>query len=120
MQLNSVIDDLKTGSYQVTRPGPSVYLNGIRQAAITLSTFPIDAIVVPVSGRALQNLPEAQRTQEVISIRTAVELKTRTDDSGPDQISVEGSTFEVFQVHGPWKLEGEIHYRAFASRRKAS
>lgn len=118
MQLNSSIDDLKTGTYQVTRPGPSVYLNGILQSATVLSTFPIDAVVVPVTGRALMDLPEAQRTQEVKSIRTAAELKTRTEANGPDQVAIDGDTYEVFEVHGPWKLEGEIHWRAYASRRK--
>lgn len=119
MQLNSVIDDFKTGTYQVNRPTGDVYVNGILQAVSTASSFSIDAVVTPVSGPDLQNLPEAQRIEDVRSIRTATELRTRQGDVGPDEITIGGSVFEVFRVSGPWTLEGETHWRAFASRRGA-
>jgi hypothetical protein len=113
--LNGAITTFATGTYTVTRTAADTYTNGVKVAGAT-SNVSIVASVQPLSGRDLQVLPEGQRADETLVLYTATQLFTRTPSQAPDSISIDGSTYEVFKVE-TWNYIGEIHYRAFVSRR---
>lgn len=115
ISLAGVIDELKTGTYTVTRPGPGTYVNGVWVTAAPVAIFPIVANVGSPTAQELQKLPEAQQVEDVRSIRTVTELKARTAQNAGDQVAIAGEVFEVFTV-GSMSDGDEVLWRALASR----
>ena len=117
MSRASTISRLRSGTtYTVTRRGQGSYdNNGIYTAAGSPSTFSIIASIQPVTGRALEQLPEAYHTDEVRQVFTSTELFAGTPTNAPDELSVDGVTWYVFQV-AKWDAHGELHYEAMISR----
>lgn len=84
-----------TGTYTVTRRGPTtVGADGIADAA-TASTFTITASVQPLRGRELQRLPEGLRVAERRKLYTSTSLKVI---GAPDVVSIDGDDWEVESV----------------------
>lgn len=100
----------KTGTYVVTRAAEGSRTKG-RFVAGSTSTLNVDAVVQPMSGMEMQELPEGMRTDETIRIYSATELYT---DAGgtrdPDLFAYNGNSYEVKIVNrwseagGYWKV----------------
>lgn len=107
-----------TGLYPVKRYGAGTAgSDGHWTAPAVASTFTIAASVQPVTGRALQDLPEGMRADDVRWIYTNTELRTVATDGGndrPDEVTIEGDVYRVFKVEHFRVLSG--HYRAQAVR----
>ena len=98
MDLASVVLSLSSGSYTVTRRGPSAYdSDGIRTSPTT-STLTVMGSLQPMSGRDLQRLPEGMRTREGKAFFTPTALLTAASGQEPDTISADGDTWEVSVV----------------------
>ncbi len=92
-----VIDELKTGTYTVTRITAETKVLG-RRVAGTPSTFPIDAIITPITGHVLLTLLEGiEWATAVKSVITTTALLVRTSTQQPDQVTIKGELWEVFQ-----------------------
>jgi hypothetical protein len=103
MDLTGPIVSFATGSYVVTRTTLRTYSGGLPTAAVT-STFTItDACVQPLTGRELKDLPEGLRGKEVRAVYSPTELKTVTDATEPDSISIDGAAWRV-ELCEPWGL----------------
>lgn len=115
--LLSSIAGLRTGTYTVTRTAANTLLLG-RAVAGSTSTFSIVAVVQPYAGgRKMLPLPEGVRAEETKHIHTATALRT-TDSAGEaDSISIDGTTYRVWAVEGPYTLGGSTHYEAYASKK---
>lgn len=111
--LSDVIDELATGIYAVSRPGPTTYTNGRRDPPTT-TAFELRALVHNVSGRALDRLPEGLRTKEAIAIFSTVELKTSSSAGEPDVVTYAGNTYQV-DVCDRWKASGN-YFRSLATK----
>lgn len=96
--LSGVIDSFLTGTYTVTRQSASAYGSDGRLDAPTTSTLSVDACVQPVGGRDLQRLPEGLRTEELLAMYTATELKTQGSGQDPDLVTIDGASWEVQRV----------------------
>lgn len=115
MGINSAIARLKTGTYTVTRIGNGTTVLG-RYTPAASSTFPIDAVVQPLTPRTLIVLPEGVRSEDVRLIHTTTPLRTRDNNGEADAISIAGESFVVWRVSGPWTIRGNTHYEAHVSR----
>lgn len=79
--------------------------------ATTITT--IYASVQPTSGRDLERLPEGLRSRESRTAYTSSPVATADQVLGiqADRITVDGSTFEVYQVQA-WPSSGPLpHYK---------
>lgn len=106
------IPDFRTGVYTVSRPGAGTVSAGVYTPGAA-TTFTIDAVVQPV-GHDLRVVPEGRRVEDVRRIYTVTLL--RSTASGPDVVTIDGDPYEVFRVDGPWTMDGETHYVAYAAR----
>lgn len=110
--LSDAIISLGSSTYTVWRTAEGAYVDGI-YAAGAVSEFTIVAEVQDTTGQQLQNPPEAQYASSLKIIFTTTELKTRSDTTEPDRISIDGQIYEVYQVEH-WGFFGSTHYRAYA------
>lgn len=92
--LSDVIDALATGIYTVRRTGPTIYVDGRRQAPVTTS-LSVRGVVYPTSGIDLQRLPEGLRTVEIITIVSPQQLRTAGPEGEPDIIEYKGLDYQV-------------------------
>jgi hypothetical protein len=99
MDLTAVIASFATGTYTVTRPGADTYDTNGRLVAGSTSTFSVEACVQPVTGRALDRLPEGLRQSEVVSVWAPLEMRNR------DTFVYEGETWQV-QESKDWNTLG--------------
>lgn len=107
----------------VTRTAPAAPVNGITPAGSTTTT-PIDGSVQPVTGRALRDLPEGQRTDDVRVIYTEQECFVRDATHEPDVIAIpdmdlngrtwRGGNFRVTKVEFFGVISG--HFRVTCER----
>lgn len=120
MSLNGAIASLATGTYQVTRTAAGTRDHG-RHMPGAVTTFAIVAGIDPMTGRALQDLPEGQRGDEAIKVYTTTRLRTRAEGE-PDRIAYdppgEPTSGQLWTVTTVSTLEGfgEVHYEAVACR----
>lgn len=73
----------------------------------------------PGTGRALKENPEGDHGDEVWKIYSTVELRTRTSENEPDEITIEGETHYVTDVRVRRGF-GTVHWQAQTSRRKVN
>jgi hypothetical protein len=85
-----------TGTYIVTRYTPGALVDGIPLADAT-STFNIDASVQPLSGRALQDLPEGMRADDNRWVFTESEIRTVQTTNHPDTIEINGESYRAIK-----------------------
>lgn len=111
--LTDVVNELATGLYAITRPGPTTYTNGRRNAPSS-TTFEVRGVVYPISGRALDRLPEGLRTHEAIALVTQTELRTASATGEADLVTYAGTSYQV-QAVDRWRPSGNF-YRAVATR----
>jgi hypothetical protein len=103
MDLSAAILGVATGTYTVTRnAGASYDANGWLVAGTT-STLTITACVQPLAGREVQRLPEGKRNREARAVFTPTPLSA--GPNLPDQIQIDGSTWEVDSVQD-WEALG--------------
>lgn len=114
MSLLQVILTFKTGEYTVTRRAAESLSSGVASAGSS-TTFEIEACVQPISGRDLLALREGQRAEETKVIFTETALRTRTSAGAADRISIDGDTYEVFNVR-KWDTPEETFYKALAAK----
>ena len=112
--MSDAIDMLSSGTYTVTRPGPTTF-NAGRKGPISSTTFEIVASVQPAPGRTLETLPEGFRDRGGSVLYTKTLL--RTSDGGaqePDSVSIDGVAHQVASC-SPWAELGN-YYRAVVVR----
>lgn len=119
MSLQGVVGEFSTGTYTITRTpkrGYSTY--GELDAVAGTATFLMDASVQPAGG-ALKALPEGRRAEDVRLIFCETELYDgATAGYEPDIITIDGDPFEIYDVDGPWTLDGFSHYQCSAARKR--
>jgi hypothetical protein len=102
----------KTGTFTVTRYAAGSYAAGVFTAGGT-STFSIDACILD-QGRKLKVGPEGQSGENVKAVWTLTEL--RASPGTPDEVSIGGEAWKVFEVAKPEGLGGSA-YRAWVARK---
>ena len=130
MSLLDVICDMQTaspgdgnadGTYTVTRQAQGTYdSNGYFSGGGAVTTLKIVAIIVPLDGRELVVVPEGLRTQEQRKILTGTRLMTVTPTTVPDIVTIGGDPFAVYRCDGPFTLDGDSTYTAYAARQKTT
>lgn len=104
-----------TGTYTVTRrAGTGTTTNG-HYTKPTTSTLSVDASVQPITGRALKDLPEGMRAEDVKVLYTATELFTVDSGHGAaDVVTIAGEDYRVTKVE-PFFVISD-HYRVTVER----
>lgn len=100
----------QTGTFTVTRTATGTTTKG-RYTPGADSTFPIDAVVRPVTGQLLVALPEGQHAENTRVFYTKTEVRERTD-----VIAMDSEDWAVFQADD-FPGHGGRHYRVMASRK---
>jgi hypothetical protein len=127
VSVNDTITSLRTtqggnpdGTYTVTRTAEGARVLG-RSVPGGSTTFPIIA-GIESSGRALQDMAEGQRGDEMITIYTATALLTRRPGFAPDVVTYQPPGYagagEPWTVTSVEVIEGfdEVHYEVLACR----
>lgn len=116
MNLASVIASLGTGTYTVTRTAAATWASGRATAGAT-SPITIDAVILPVTGKKLERLPEGMRNNDVIAIWTSTLLRTSegADSAFPDLVTYGGKSYQV-EVVEAWAESGS-YYKYLAMKR---
>jgi hypothetical protein len=126
MSLNESIDSLATGDYTVTRKAVGTFTDGIYSGGGSTTTFTIRAVQEPATG--LQRVTggfemisgyDGQHTNDVRVLYTRTELKTRSQTTEADRVTINGRQYTVFRCE-PWDLakdasNNEVHYRALCT-----
>ena len=112
--LSSVISDLNTGTYTVTRTAPNTYDSNGRLVAGSTSSIFVVASVQPLFGRDLQQLPEGQHTSDMKAVYCATELKTQGSAQAADLIAIGGETYQVQKVEN-WSDSGN-YFKALVAK----
>lgn len=95
INLAGVVASLASGTYTVTRRGPTTTGTDGRDVVASATTLSIVASVQPMGGRELQRLPEGLRVAERRSLYTATALKVI---GAPDVVSIDDEDWEVESV----------------------
>lgn len=100
MPLSDVIAQFHTGSLNVRRAVTGTHVDGIYQptSTTTITTDALHTSVQPISGRALRDLPEGQRSEDTRWLWTTTELRTRTPSNDPDIVELEGDDWRVIKI----------------------
>lgn len=114
MDLSGCLDSFNTGTYTVTRYGVASYGSDGRLDAPSSAPLSVPAVVIPLSGRELQRLPEGLRTSELLQVFSSVALKTQGPGQAPDSIAIDGDAYQVQHVE-PWSTLGN-YYRAIVAK----
>ena len=112
-----VITRRQTGTYAVTRTANGSYDANGRFTAGATSAINVVAIVQPLDPRTVLPLPEGVRSEDVRLVHTATLLRTPDGTGAADSISIGGEPYIVFEVAGPFTLNGATHYEIHAARR---
>ena len=92
----------------VSRPGAGTMTDG-RWVAGVPSTFDAVMSIQPLNGDDIEELPEGQRTRNIIKGYTATELQTTNEGSGikADVVTYNSKTFEVQTVE---RWRGDLNH----------
>lgn len=110
----SLINSFKTDTITVTRYEAGSYTKGRYQTG-TQSSFPIEAVVIPLKGKEHELLSEGERAKQSIRVYSKEALFTGDDKTGKkaDILEIGGLSFEVKQVQN-WGKTDLDHYRVVA------
>ena len=78
-------------------------------------SFTFKGSVQPLTGKALDALPEGRRERASYVVYTATPLKSVEADTNPDEVYVFGAWHEVFRVE-PWQNGILPHYKAIIQK----
>ena len=109
--------DGSAGGYQVTRIAAGSMTQG-RYVAGSTTTFTIDAVVVPSSGREIRVLPEGQFAEDTKILLTSTPLVTMSPTNVPDTVVITGDTYSVAAISGPWNIDGVTIYKVSVARQR--
>src|SRR6266849_2352727 len=98
MDLASVISNLRTGVYTVTRQAAATYGTDGRLIPAVPTILTIIGNVQSITGRELQLVPEGMRTKEFLILFTSTELFTEQAGNDPDTVAVDGIPYYVWEV----------------------
>lgn len=114
-QIEDMTDALElVGLAPLKRRRPSTTYTGGRAISAAATETTIDALVMPLSGRDTQKLPENLRAMETRQVFTAEVLRGADPGQQPDEVLIEGKWWQV-QTVGDWvSLAGYI--RAIVAR----
>ena len=95
-----------------------VYTNGVYVPGGIASSVITQASVQPVTGEDLQQLPELERTKEVLKIYTAAEVYLADQRTGApsDLLEIRGKVYKAYHVE-PWNYDF-VFYKVFCVREK--
>jgi hypothetical protein len=111
VNLSGVVTSLSSGTYTVTRRGPTTVGADGRADAAMPTTLTVIASVQPMGGRELQRLPEGLRVAERRAFYTPTALKVI---GAPDVVSIDGEDWEVESVEA-WGNLG-AYFKAIVAR----
>ena len=114
MALAAAIAIFQTGTYTVTRTAAGTTTAG-RYTPGSTSTFSIDAVVQPVTGREFTPMPEPPAGHETKLLHTVTALQT-LGLARADRVALDGGEpWVVYHTEG-WSHIGETFTRALVSR----
>lgn len=114
MALAHAIAIFQTGTYTVTRTAAGTTTAG-RYTPGSTSTFPIDAVVQPVTGREFTPMPESPTGHEIKLIHCTTALQTLASGRA-DRVALDGGEPWVVYHAETWSHTGETFCRALVSR----
>lgn len=116
MPHTNAISDLATGTYTViTASGTGTYSNGVFVPPGTSSST-ISAVVVPVSGKDREILPEGYRTDAFKTVYTTSTLVINEEDTSlSDKIIIAGENYQVIHLEY-WDALDEEFYTVIVQR----
>ena len=103
--------------YVVTRTPAGTYVNG-RYTPGTPSTFTIDAVVEPSSGREIKVVAEGQYAEDTKVLWTSAALQTMSPTTVPDLVTITGDSYSVATIGGPWNMSGVTIYKVSVARQR--
>lgn len=104
----------------VTRTTANAYDSHGRPTAGTTSTLTIESVQVPTNGRDMIVAKDCQITTEVRAVLTVTELYPRKPGFDPDQLTIGGEQWTVFNVERWDTGDGDTFFRCLAARRALS
>lgn len=114
MSLAHAIAIFQTGSYTVTRTAAGTHTAG-RYTPGSTSTFTVDAVVQPVTGREFVPMPECPAGHENKLVHCTTALATLAGGRA-DRIALDGGEPWVVYHAEFWSHTGETFCRALVSR----
>jgi hypothetical protein len=99
-------------TYSVTRRAEGATVLG-RASVGAPTTFTIEALVVPLSGKDLKVLPEGRRAEDSLKVISPTELKLG------DIVTVRGEDWEVYHLEVCLQF-GEMHCNAMVARQRST
>jgi hypothetical protein len=117
MALRDVIAHFASGqpvsSYVVTRRSSAGTTVLGRWTPGTPETITVDvALVVPASAQDLKVAPEGRSASDLRKFISATEIKLQ------DVITIDGESWEVYHVDGPYNAFGDTHWNASVARQR--
>lgn len=103
--------------YVVTRTPAGTYING-RYTPGTPTTFTIDAVVEPGSGREIKVLAEGQFAEDTKFLWTSTSLVTMSPTTVPDTVVIATESYSVSSISGPWNISGVAIYKVSVARQR--
>jgi len=116
-RFSTAVADGSPAGYVVTRTPAGTYVNG-RYTPGTPTTFTIDAVVEPGSGREIKVLAEGQYAEDTKLLWTSAVLQTMSPTNVPDQIVITGDLYSVATIGGPWNMSGVAIYKILVARQR--
>ena len=110
----SLIANFQTDTIKINRFAVGEYVNG-NYVPGAITEINISAVIIPLSGKDLLNLPEAQRTKEARRVYTDIQLFTadEVDSKKADRFLHDGIYFEIQRVE-KWTNTDLPHYKCIA------
>lgn len=105
------------GGYVVTRTPSGTFVNG-RYTPGTPTTFTIDAVVEPDSGREIKVLAEGQFAEDTKVLWTSTQLVTMSPNNVPDTLVINGDIYSVARIEGPWNMSNVTFYKVSVARQR--
>ncbi len=109
LPVDCIIDDCNVGPLQVERrlpPVPNAYGGFDPSPAVAVTLNPVAAH--NVDGRDLLQVPEADRTSEMVQFYTKVRLFVADGGQAPDVVTYRGRRFRIVRVQD-YELQGGVY-----------
>jgi len=116
-RFSTAVADGSPAGYVVTRTPVGSYING-RYTPGAPTTFTIDAVVEPSSGREIKVVAEGQYAEDTKVLWTSSVLQTMSPTTVPDLIVITGDSYSVATINGPWNMSGVSIYKISVARQR--